>query len=349
MDGAPDLSGNRRVFRHTVIVVATLATAYALWRLADLLLLLFACALVALVFFDIARWLVRRANIGWGIALGIAIVAVIGFLVGAFWFFGQSLGGEFAELGRRLPAAWRAFEARLAETPIGAAGLARAAEFMPSGQSIVGLVTTVFAGLGAIVSGLAIVIVGGIYLAAQPGLYRRGLLALIPVNARARARSVGGAVATSLNAWLVGQGLGMAFVGVATAIGLSIVGIPAAPAIGVVAGLCEFVPYLGTIVVGIPAVVLGFAESTETGLWTILVLVVVQQVQGNLVMPILQSRMVDLPPALTIFALVAAGVLLGPLGVVLATPLTVVLIVLVRALYLTPADRGARPLVVAGG
>ena len=123
-----------------------------------------------------------------------------------------------------------------------------------------------------------------------------------------------------------------------TTFGLWLVGLPAAPAIGLVAGLCEFVPYLGTIVVVIPSVILGFGESTSTGIWTLVVLITVQQVQGNLVMPLLQSRMVELPPALTIFSLVAAGVLLGPVGVILATPLTVVAMVVVKALYVNPRD-----------
>ena len=91
---------------------------------------------------------------------------------------------------------------------------------------------------------------------------------------------------------------------------------------------------LGTFVAVIPATILGFSQGTDTGLWTLAVLIGVQQIQGNLVMPLLQKRMVDLPPALTIFSLIAAGILFGPVGVLLATPLTVVVLVLVRRLYL---------------
>ena len=126
----------------------------------------------------------------------------------------------------------------------------------------------------------------------------------------------------------------MVFVGVAPALGLWIVGVPAALAIGLVAGLAEFVPYLGILVAVVPAVVLGFAQGTETGLWTIGVLIIVQQLQGNLVMPLLQNKMVDLPPAITIFGIIAAGILFGLPGVLLATPLTIVVLVLVRRLYL---------------
>jgi predicted PurR-regulated permease PerM len=126
----------------------------------------------------------------------------------------------------------------------------------------------------------------------------------------------------------------MLFVGVATGFGLWLVGVPAAWAIGLVAGLAEFVPYLGIFVAGIPAVVLGFGQGTDTGLWTLGVLLAVQQIQGNLVMPLLQNRMVDLPPAITIFGIIAAGILFGVAGVLLATPLTIVVLVLIRRLYL---------------
>lgn len=336
-----------RVLRTALIVFATAASLFVLWRLLDLLLLAFGCALVALILLDFTRWIARRARLGFAIALACAVVLILAGLAGAVWFFGQSLGTEFADLTRRLPGAWAAFETRLGENSIGAAILARARAFAPDGQTIMGTVTTVLASVGAALSGLAVVLVCGIYLAAQPRLYGRGILLLTPPRARTKVAQLLSAMATALNAWLKGQALGMVFVGVATSIGLSIVGVPAAPAIGLIAGLCEFVPYLGTVVVGIPAIILGFAEGTETGLWTIAVLVIVQQIQGSLVMPLIESRMVDLPPALTIFALVAAGLLLGPLGVILATPLTVVAMVLVKSLYLAPADRIAVTATVA--
>jgi len=122
-------------------------------------------------------------------------------------------------------------------------------------------------------------------------------------------------------------------------VALSLVGLPAAPAIGLVAGICEFVPYLGTIVVAIPAIILGFSINPETGIWTIIAIVVIQQVQGNIVTPLVQSSLAELPPALTIFSLIAFGVLLGPMGVILAVPLTVVGLTLVKELM--PYDKAA--------
>jgi predicted PurR-regulated permease PerM len=225
-------------------------------------------------------------------------------------------------------------QARLQASPIGASVIERAQGLAPSGQAIVNAATTALAAVGGAVSGLAIVLVGGLYLAAQPTLYATGLLRLIPSRAQGTAAETLDAISVSLKNWLKGQALGMVFVGIATGFGLWLVGVPAAWAIGLVAGLAEFVPYLGILVAGIPAVVLGFGQGTDTGLWTIGVLIAVQQLQGNLVMPLLQNRMVDLPPAVTIFGIIAAGILFGVAGVLLATPLTIVVLVLVRRLYL---------------
>jgi predicted PurR-regulated permease PerM len=327
-------SFERRIFRATLIVLATFAAAYVLWALIDVLLLLFACALVALILLTITNALRRRTGSPFGLALGITTLGLLAFLVGAFAFFGATLQGEFAEIAQRLPVAWAELQERLQTTPTGAALVERAQGLAPSGQSLVAGATRVLTAVGGGVSGLAIVLVGGLYLAAQPRLYSGGLLRMVPHESRTRVGDTMDAVTVSLRNWLKGQALGMLFVGCATGLGLWLVGVPAAWAIGLIAGLAEFVPYLGILIAGVPAVVLGFGQGTTTGLWTIGVLVAVQQIQGNLVMPLLQNRMVDLPPAITIFGIIAAGILFGVAGVLLATPLTIVILVLVRRLYL---------------
>ena len=324
----------RRVFRATAIVLATIAAAYVLWLLVDLLLLLFACALVSLILLTLTNAVRARTRLPFALSLGLVVLGLFAAIGGAFYFFGTTMRTEFAELAARLPAAWESVQGSIRNSAIGAAMLERAQGLAPSGQTIVNVATGALAALGGALSGLLLVLVGGLYLAAQPTLYAGGLLRLIPPGARTSAADTLDAISESLRNWLKGQALGMIFVGVGTGFGLWLVGVPAAWAIGLVAGLAEFVPYLGIFVAVIPAVILGFGQGTETGLWTIAVLVAVQQLQGNLVMPLLQNRMVDLPPAVTIFGIIAAGILFGVAGVLLATPLTIVVLVLVRRLYL---------------
>lgn len=324
----------RRVFRATVVVLATLSAAYVVWLLVDLLLLLFACTLVSLILLTFTNVVRRRTNWPFGVSLTLVVVGLLALLGGAVAFFGSTMQSEFSELATRLPAAWADLEVRMRTSGIGSAILERAEGVAPSGQTIVNTATAALAAVGGALSGLVLVLVGGLYLAAQPTLYSTGLLRMIPTQARGPVAETLDAMSVSLRNWLKGQGLGMLFVGVGTGLGLWLVGVPAAWAIGLVAGLAEFVPYLGIFIAAIPAVVLGFGQGTDTGLWTVGVLIVVQQLQGNVVMPLLQNRMVDLPPAVTIFGIIAAGILFGVPGVLLATPLTIVVLVLVRRLYL---------------
>lgn len=324
----------RRVFRATVVVLATLAGAYLLWLLVDLLLLLFACALTSLIFLTITNFVRRHSRLPFGPALALSVLGVLALLVAAFWFFGATMQAEFAEFGSRLPAAWEGVQAQLRESQTGSAILERAQKLAPTGQTLVSAATATLTTVGGAISGVAIVLIGGLYLAAQPALYGGGLLRLVPNGSRERVAGTLDAITVSLRNWLKGQALGMLFVGAATGFGLWMAGLPGAWAIGLIAGLAEFVPYLGIFVAGIPAIILGFGQGVETGLWTLAVLVAVQQLQGNLVMPLLQNKMVDLPPAITIFGIIAAGILFGLAGVLLATPLTIVVLVLVRRFYL---------------
>lgn len=330
----PPNSLERRAFRVTAVVLATLAGAYVLWLLVDLLLLLFACSLASLILLSITNVIRSRTKLPFAVALGLAVASLVVLIGGAVAFFGAIMQSEFAELTTRLPQAWVEFQERAGGTRLGAAILEKAQVAAPSSETIVNTATSTLAAVGGALSGLVLVLVGGLYLAAQPTLYATGVLRLIPTRARGQAAETLDAISVSLRNWLKGQALGMVFVGIATGLGLWLVGVPAAWAIGLVAGLAEFVPYLGIFVAAVPAVILGFAQGTDTGLWTLGVLVLVQQLQGNLVMPLLQNRMVDLPPAITIFGIIAAGILFGLPGVLLATPLTIVVLVLVRRLYL---------------
>jgi predicted PurR-regulated permease PerM len=340
VERAPRADG-LRVFRNGLLFMAAVGTAVLLWQLSQLLLLLFACGLVAMMMHQFAVTLRRWLKLPRALAFVAAVIIPIVFIVSAFTLFGATMADQFEILITSLPTALTDLQAWLATSDLGRRLLAEIPGLTPGADRVVSTLQTILSDVGTVLSMVAIIIVGGIYLAAQPRLYRRTILAIVPPKRRLAFMRTATEVTRALHAWLKAQGVGMAFVGVATGIGLSLVGIPGAPAIGLVAGLCEFVPYLGTFVVLIPSIIIGFSMGPETGIWTIAVLVAVQQVQGNLISPLAQSRMADLPPALTIFALVVFGILMGPLGVILAVPLTVVGYALVRVLVVEARRRPA--------
>ena len=179
-------------------------------------------------------------------------------------------------------------------------------------------------------------IVAGIYIAISPGVYRDGLVMLFPRRGRRDSRHHrccwGGA-----SLWLRAQLLAMIIVGILIAMGLALVGVPSPLALGLIAGVAEFVPIVGPVIGAIPALLLASTQDWHTIVWTLAVFVVVQQIESNLIMPLVAGRAVAVPPAVGLFAVVAIGVLFGPLGLLLGYPLAIVIDVAVRKLYVREA------------
>ena len=317
-------------FRTTLAVMAGIAVAIGTWKLQQLLLLLFASVLTAQMFHGFSMVLKRRLRLPFGIALALAVVLPLLALVIIFGLFGTLMVEQFTLLAKQLPASLKLAQDWLASSETGREIIEAVSNYAPQVDTVVNLVQSGLANLGSGISQLVIVLVAGVYLAAQPDLYLNGFIrSAIRLGAKQMEATMA-AIHTALGSWLKAQAVSMAFVAVGTAIGLWVVGLPSAIAIGFVAGLCEFVPYLGVILVSLPAILIGFSISPETGIFTVVVLVVVQQLQGNVVTPMAQGKLADLPPALTIFSLIAFGIMFGALGVILAVPLTVVGMVLFR-------------------
>jgi predicted PurR-regulated permease PerM len=133
--------------------------------------------------------------------------------------------------------------------------------------------------------------------------------------------------------WLIATLISMAIIAAMTTTGLLLLGIPAALALGLIAGLLQFVPTVGPIVSAVPAAVVALVVSPLHVLWVILLYLVTQQIESNMITPIVMRRAVDLPPALTLLTQALMTVLFGFLGLLLAVPLVAITMVLVRRLY----------------
>jgi predicted PurR-regulated permease PerM len=177
-------------------------------------------------------------------------------------------------------------------------------------------------------------LVMAIYLAVSPAIYVNGLVRLMPLAARERTANALEACGQAVSRWLLGQSISMLFVGSSTALGLWLLGVPLAFSVGVLSGLLAFIPFFGAIASGLLAVLLGFMQGPQVALYVAILAIAIQQVEGNVLMPFVQRWAVNLPPVLGIAAAVMFGVLFGLMGVLLATPAMVVLMVLVQRLYI---------------
>ena len=335
---------SHRVFiERLVIALIVIGLALLLWNLRGLFLLLFGAVLVSVILNIVAGPLRERLRLPHAVALLGAVLVVIGVIGTAFWMFGAEVTRQAHGLRELIPAAWQAVQGRLDAWGFGDAVREWTAG-LGAGGGVVANLGNIAVTVGNGVADLLLVVVGGIYLAAQPDLYRVGLIKLVPDRGRALAAQALQASGRALRLWLLGRIVSMTVVGLLTWLGLTIIGVPSALTLALLAGLLEFVPFIGPILAAVPAILLGFAAGPQAAIWTALLFLGIQQFEGNVLEPLVQQRAVDLPPALLLFALVAGGLVFGVAGIILAAPLTVVLFVLVKKLYVQEALHTDTPL-----
>jgi predicted PurR-regulated permease PerM len=315
-----------------LVVAAVVILILFLWQLAGVIILVFAAVLVAILLHGVAELIEQHTPLRNPWSLLVACVGIAALLAAFGVFLGTQISAQIRNLVSELPALWSSLEDALGIQDLASIVAERLRGFLNNQESIAnvaGLTLNVF----DILLSFFLVIIAGIYIAARPQFYRDGLLLLFPTSVRPKVAEATIHAGNALRYWLIGQLIAMLIIGVLITIGLFVLGVPSALALGFIAGILDFVPIVGPIVAAVPAVLLGFSVTPATALWVIGLYVVIQQVEGNLVQPMVQRRAVDLPPALTLFALVAFGVLFGPLGVIFATPLAVTALVAVKQLY----------------
>ena len=181
--------------------------------------------------------------------------------------------------------------------------------------------------------GLLLITFLAVYIGAEPTVYRAGLMHLFPHKARARADEVLSAMAVALRKWLVTQLIAMATIGTVSTVALLILKVKAAVALGILAGLFEFIPTIGPIISAVPAVAMGFLDSPEKALTVALVYVGIQFLENHILIPLLMRGGVDIPPALTVVTQALMALVFGFIGLMVAVPLLAAVMVPVKMLY----------------
>lgn len=174
----------------------------------------------------------------------------------------------------------------------------------------------------------------GLYVAFEPWTYRRGLVQLVFPKHREAASNHLAAIGDKMSWWLLGRLVSMLVIGVITGIGLWIIGIPLALSLGLLAGALAFIPYLGPILSAIPALLVGFTVGYAELMYVAILFVMVQFIESYLVTPYIQKKAVQIPPALLIIVQFWLSLIGGLLGLLLAGPITVLMMVIVNRVYI---------------
>ncbi|GHA61717.1 AI-2E family transporter [Pontibacter akesuensis] len=333
------------------IALLIAAAAYLLTQHGHFFLLVFSGVLMAAMFSGMADWV--AAKTGWKrwVALLLSVLFFFGALVAAFWLLAPTVGEQVSQMRETLPESVDKAREWLGERGWGERVLERVPQsaegVLPERSSLVSGLGGAFSSTLGILADLLIVIVTSLFLASSPSLYTQGLARLFPVRNRSRVKEVLGKCYDTLRKWLVGMLLAMAVIGVSTAVGYSLIGLPMAFALAFIAFLFAFVPNIGPWIAGIPAVLIGLMEGGQMALYVLLIYGGIQMVESYVLTPIIFKRTVNLPPALLLFFQVLLGLLQGGLGLLLAAPILAVLLVLVEELYVKdvleaqPLDAGA--------
>ena len=312
------------------VVIALLAA----WFASDVFLLAFAGIVAAILLRSAADGIARLLHLRPGLALGLTCLLLV-ISIGLFcWHIVPRINDQVDVLRHDLPAAWRQLLTWLHQSRWAGQVADRIQSSGLSYKHFGGTVLSAFSGLASALGGIVLVLFLCLYFAANPALYVRGFVKLLPKEAERRGQEVLDTCGGQLRKWLLGKLSLMAFVGFATALGLWLLNSPLVLSLALLAAMLDFIPNIGPIISAVPAALTAFTRGPSHALWVIALYFAVQIVESYLLQPLVQKRAVALPPSVTLLGQVLIGTLFGPLGLVLATPLTVVGLTLVRTVYL---------------
>lgn len=325
-----------------LVTVLVVALALFLWAVRDAVLLAFAAVLLAVAVHGLADMLSPRGKIPRGVALSLAGCLLVGVVVGVVWLFGAQVADQIASIIDSLPAAWESVRRSLSASPLGARLVSELQSMMSgaSGASFQDMMSRAGSYTLPLASGVTtalLVIFTAAFLTTEAGAYRRGLVLLVPKGPDEKIGQALDDSAQALKKWLLGIMIDMTIIALLLGVALWALGVPAFVGLALIAGFAQFVPTVGPLLASVPAILLAFTVSPMTALWTAIAYLVISQLEANVIYPLIQKKTTSIPPALNLVAVLAFGTLLGPLGVLLATPMLVVLTVFIVRLYVQDA------------
>ncbi len=312
----------RTALRTAAIVFAVLISLRFLWIAHAIFFVAFLAILLGLAIAKAADWLERhrvRRSIGAPATLigGILIFALIAIAV---W---PSIRDQSDEITRELPKVFKTIDQRFHLAPL------LTKELRGMTRMLFPVVSSVIGAIG----GLVLVLFMAMYIAIEPDIYRNGIVHLIPHRARPRGKEVLAALAETLRQWLIARLLAMLAIGAITGLGLALLRVKAAGALGLLAGALEIIPFFGPLVSAVPAIGIALVDSPQKAIGVVALYTIVQQLEGHVITPLILRKRLDIPPVLTIVSVSSMGLVFGVIGMLIAEPLLAAVLVLTKMLY----------------
>ncbi len=300
-------------------------------------LLVFAGIFLSVLLNYSSSWIVRNTGMKYWLALLLVILFSVGILYLMIILIGPSIASQVREMSDTLPKSLNNLKEEITGTKVGKELFdelpTEMDELMNNREEIFSRIVGSFSSTIGAIANFFIIIITGIFLASTPHIYTQGFVRLFSVDFRPRLREVMNKVQSTLSLWMMAKLISMLVVGILTAIGLEILGMPLPYALALIAALFSFIPNIGPYLALAPAVLIALMEGGNMFIYVLILYFGIQIVESYLITPLIEKKMVHLPPALTLFWMVLLGILTGILGLILATPILAALVVIINELY----------------
>ena len=320
------------------IVTLVIITLLILEATFSVFLLIFAGILIAVFLCGLSGLIQRKTKWKENICVALSILITFIFITGFFWLVGTKIQSQANELVETLPATLQKARTELSKSSIGEMFLNK----ITSEETTLKLqqfAASFFKSTFGVLGDVYVVVFIGLFITVSPNTYIDGAVSLIPSSGQKKAQEVFKDLGEQLRKWIKGKLLSMFIVFILTAVGLAILNVPLWLVLALLAGILSFIPNFGPILGLIPAALVGLMQGNATALWIIGLYALIQFVESNFITTLIQQKMVNMPPALIISSQMILGGLTGSWGLILSTPLTVVVILLVKELYIKPRDQ----------
>lgn len=317
----------------TGIVALTASLLLILKASFNVLLLVFAGILLAVFFRGLSGLIKRKTGWAENVCLTIGVLFSFALLAGFIWLLGAKIQVQVSELMETLPKTIENAQSSLNDSKVGKKAMDNLSskDTMSTIQEMAG---TFFKSTFGVFGDLYAILFIGIFMTVSPSLYTNGAIKLVPEKGQDKATSLFDKLGEQLRKWLKGKLISMLVVAVLTAIGLAIIGVPLWLVLALFAGLISFIPNFGPLIALVPAVLVALMQGPDTALLVVGLYIFIQFIESNFITTTVQKKMINLPPAMIMIAQLIMGALTGGWGLILATPITVVVMVVVQELYI---------------
>lgn len=334
---SPEADDTSLSFQKKVWIVCSITALFValIWFFKvtfSVFLLILAGALIALFFHGFAEWIQRKLLISQKASLITSVILTFVIIILLFWFMGATIQQQITELAKTLPSTVNTAKRQLENTTLGQKFLERTSSDEVSNE-VYAFFSRFFNSTFGVFTDIYVVLFLGLFFTAAPKTYLNGFMLLIPFKAKSKTKYTLEKIGFTLTKWLKGQILAMVAIALLKGIALEILGVPMAIALALIAGVLNFIPNFGPLISMVPAILIALTQSINKAIVVAVVYLLLQIFEGNVITPSIQQKLIKMPAALIIIAQLFMGLISGGWGLILATPLVAIVMVIVEETY----------------